>query len=122
MAVAIRWMSSAERLARGWTTWSEVVEFSSLLTLSSGLAGGVEFMTPLRILRNTTEQLVKAMTFSWLRYTTNAKPAFRFQYVHAYCQLVDQPGKHFCDETLTCNDACVYLTQKRVSTIFLTCS
>ena len=35
-AVAIRWMSSAERPVGGWTMWSEVVEFSSLLTLSVG--------------------------------------------------------------------------------------
>ena len=60
----------------------------------------------------------KATTFSLLRYTTNAKPAFRFEYVHAYCQLADQPGKHFCDKILTCNDACVYLTQNRVSTTY----
>ena len=67
---------------------------------------------------NTTEQLAKATTFSLLRYTTNAKPAFGFEYVHAYCQLVDQSGKHFCDEILTYNDACVYLTQNRVSTTY----
>ena len=64
-------------------------------------------------LRNTTEQLAKATTFLLLRYTTNAKPTFRFEYVHAYCQLADQPGKHFCDEILTCNDACIYLTHKQ---------
>ena len=60
----------------------------------------------------------KATTFSLLRYTTNAKPAFGFEYVHAHCQLADQPGKHFCDEILTCNDACVYLAQNRVSTTY----
>ena len=61
--VAIRWTSPARRPVGGCTTWSEVVEFSSLLTLSGGSAGGVEIMTPLRILRNTTEQLAEAMTF-----------------------------------------------------------
>ena len=90
--------------------WSELVEFSSLFTLSGGLAGGVEFMTLLRILRNTTEQLAEATIFS-LRYTTIAKPTFRFEYVHVYCQLADQPRQHFCDEILICNDACIYLTQ-----------
>ena len=98
--------------------WSEVVEFSLLFTLSGGLAGRVEFMTLLRILCNTTKQLAEATIFSLLRYTTIAKPAFRFEYVHAYCQLVDHPGKHFCDEILTCNDACIYLTQNRVSTTY----
>ena len=60
-AVAIHWTSSAEGPAGGWTMWSEVVEFSSLL--SGGLAGGVEFMILTRILCNTTEQLAKATTF-----------------------------------------------------------
>ena len=97
---------------------SEVVEFPSLFTLSDRLAGGVEFMTLLRILHNTTEQLAEATIFSLLRYITIAKPAFRFEYVQVYCHLADQPGKHFCDEILTCNDARIYLTQNRVSTTY----
>ena len=47
-AVAVRWMPSAERPVGGWTIWSKLVEFSSLLTLSGGSAGGVEFMILLR--------------------------------------------------------------------------
>ena len=94
--------------------WSEVVEFS-LFMLSGRLADGVEFMTLLRI---STEQLAEATIFLLLRYTTITKPAFRFEYVHVYCQLSDQPSKHFCDEILTCNDACIYLTQNRVSTTY----
>ena len=54
------------------------------------------------------------VTTFWLRYTTIVKPAFRFEYVQVYCQLADQPGKHFCDEMLTCNDACIYMIQNRV--------
>ena len=45
------------------------------------------------------------------RYSVHAtitKPTFRFEYVHVYCQLVDQPGKHFCDKILSCNDACMH--------------
>ena len=52
--------------------WSEVVVFSSLL--SGGSAGKVEFMIPLRILQNTTEQLAEATLFWFLRYIIITKP------------------------------------------------
>ena len=62
--------------------------------------------------------VVEATTFWLLRYTTITKPTFRIEYVNEYCQLINQPGKNFCDEILTCNDTCIYLTQNRVSTTY----
>ena len=35
------------------------------------------------------EQLAKGTTLWLLRYATITKPAFRFEYVHAYCQLAE---------------------------------
>ena len=32
----------------------------------------------------------EATTFWLLRYTTSTELAFRFEYVHVYCQLADQ--------------------------------
>ena len=43
--------------------------------------------------------VVNEGTTCWsLKYTTSEKPAFRFEYVHAYRLLVEQPGKSFYDE------------------------
>ena len=106
-AVAIYWISSTERPVGHWATdWPEVVEFSSALT--GELAGRVEVMILVGILCNTTEQLNEATIFWFLRYETKTRPTFRFEHVHAYCQLAEQPSKCFFDEILTCNDAFIY--------------
>ena len=58
---------------------------------------------------NKVRHVAEATTFWLLRYTIIAKPTFRIEYVNEYCQLIDQPGKHFCDEILTCIDVCIYV-------------
>ena len=58
MAVAICCTSSAKRSVGGWVAgWPEVVKLPSVLP--DGLAGGVELIILVRILHDTTEQLVK---------------------------------------------------------------
>ena len=96
MAIAIHWTSSAKRPVGIWVAgWAKVVGLSSVL--SGGSADGVELIMPVGYNRAVNE----ASTCWLLRYTTSAKPAFRFEYVHAYCQLAVKPGKHFCGKILT---------------------